>query len=132
MIDREEYAVRLVDLPPAVGGFIAESTDGFANIYINARYGDRGQRRALRHELDHAENDDLHSTEPVTVIEARAEGRDTRLSAIPHLVRARDLLPPPPPPPPKPISPLTSRQARVLTRCISELDRCYFNADYDY
>ena len=33
MIDRDEYAVRLVDLPVGVGGFITESSDGFLNIY---------------------------------------------------------------------------------------------------
>ena len=71
MIASDEYVVRLIDLPVSVGGFITESPDGFANIYLNARHGDQGRHRAFRHEIDHAENDDLHSTEPVEVIEAR-------------------------------------------------------------
>ena len=137
MIAPNDYAVRLVDLPAAVGGFITESPDGFANIYINARHGDRGQRRAFRHELDHAEHDDLHSTEPVAVIEARADSRDPRLRAIPRLIRARDLLPhrrgevarrADRAPAPR----LTPHQAHVLAGCLSEFDRCLFSTPFDF
>lgn len=145
MISPDDYAVRLLDLPASVGGFIKESPDGFLNIYINARHGWRGQRRSCRHELRHAENDDLHSTEPLEVIEARADVVDPRLKAIPHLLRARDLLPQSLPPMgkvarPQAVTdevpaprPLTPYQARVLLDCITELDRCFFNAPiYDY
>ena len=133
MIDRDEYAVRLLDLPEAVGGFITESPDGFTNIYINARHSHDGQLRACGHELDHAGRDDLHSTEPVAVIEARASGEDPRLKSVPKLIKARDLLPPPPPQQPKPTAqPLTPHQARVLLGCLSELDRFVFSPDYDY
>lgn len=145
MIDRDEYAVRLLDLPTSVGGFIRESPDGFTNIYINARHGQGRQRKSFDHELRHAEHDDLHSTEPLDVIEARADGVDPRLKAIPKLLRARDLLPKILPPmgkvarsqavtdeAPAP-RPLTPYQARVLANCITELDRCFFNAPtYDY
>ena len=73
MISRDDYTVRLVDdLPASVGGFISESPDGHLNIYINARHGWKGQRRSFRHELRHADADDLHSTDPLAVIEARA------------------------------------------------------------
>lgn len=86
MIERDEYAVRLLDLPTDVGGFITESPDGFLNIYINARHSRDQQRRSLRHELRHADADDLHSSDPVSIIEARAD--------LPPLLKARDLLPP--------------------------------------
>ena len=146
MISRDDYTVRLVDdLPASVGGFISESPDGHLNIYINARHGWKGQRRSLRHELRHADADDLRSTEPLAVIEARADGVDPRLKAIPHLLRARDLLPQSLPPMgkvarPQAVTvevpapqPLTPYQARVLAGCITELDRCFFNAPtYDY
>jgi len=129
----EDCVVRLIDLPPDVGGFITESPDGCRNIYINARYGEDGRREALRHEMRHADNDDLHSTEPIGVIEARASGEDPRLKAVPKLIKARDLLPPPPPPQPKPTAqPLTPHQARVLLGCLSDLDRFVFSPDYDY
>ena len=145
MISRDDYAVRLLDMPEGVGGFIKESPDGFLNIYINALHSWKGQRRSCRHELRHAEHDDLHSAEPLEVIEARADGVDPRLKAIPKLLRARDLLPQSLPPMgkvarPQAVTdevpaprPLTPYQARVLANCITELDRCFFNAPtYDY
>jgi hypothetical protein len=133
LISPDDYAVRLLDMPASVGGFIKESPDGFLNIYINARHSREGQRRSCRHELRHAENDDLRSTEPLEVIEARAAGVDPRLKAIPHLLRARDLLPPPKPTPKPAPQPLTPYQARVLAGCITELDRWVFSGvAYDY
>ena len=138
MIDCDEYTVRLVDLPAEVGGVIKESKDGFLNIYINARHGWRGQRRSYRHEMRHAENGDLHSDEPVDVIEARADGVDPRLRSIPSLRRARDLMPKPEEtvapvaapstaPPSPPAAQLTPHQARVLLRAISDLDAWYYS-----
>jgi hypothetical protein len=147
MISRDEYAVRLLDLPESVGGFVTESPDGFLNIYINARHGWHGQRRSFRHELRHAEEDDLHSDEPLAVIEARADGTDVRLKAIPHLMRARDLLPSLPPlgkvapaqpvtdevPRPSPPPPsLTPRQLAVIRRALAELDEIRLNDAYTY
>ncbi len=160
MISRDDYTVRLVDdLPASVGGFISESPDGHINIYINARYGWNGQRRSLRHELRHAEHDDLHSTDPLAVIEARADGVDPRLKAIPKLLRARDLLPQSPPhlvrgkrarflvcrkvaersevgrgrplPPPAP-RPLTPRQYSIVMTALADLDRLFFTDDCPY
>ena len=127
MIAPDEYAVRLIDLPEAVGGFITESPDGFNNIYINARHGHNGQLRALDHELDHAAHDDLHSDEDVSTIEARAEGRDPRLKTLPKLIRARDLQPPAN----VPKHQATARQSfSAYNR--SDLNDWYFNArDYD-
>ena len=139
MISRDDYTVRLVDdLPASVGGFISESPDGHLNIYINARHGWNGQRRSFRHELRHAEHDDLHSTEPLDLIEARADGVDPRLKAIPHLMRARDLLPPPCLPLQgkvaersevgrgRPLPSLTPRQLAVIRRALAELDQAFF------
>jgi hypothetical protein len=142
MIDRDEYAVRLMDLPDGVGGFVTESPDGFLNIYINARHGWKGQRRSFRHELRHAEEDDLHSDEPLAVIEARADGADVRLKAIPHLMRARDLLPSLPPmekaAPAKPATDgvpcplLTPHQLAVIRRALADLDNFCLTPDYNY
>ena len=122
MISRDDYTVRMVDdLPASVGGFISESPDGHLNIYINARHGWKGQRRSLRHELRHADADDLRSSEPLAVIEARADGSDVRLASIPNLLRARDLMPKPPTPP------LTRRQRVVLRNALAELDALRLN-----
>ena len=128
MISCDEYAVRLLDLPEGVGGFVTESPDGFLNIYINARHTSAKQKKSFRHEMTHGENDDLHSAEPLAVIEARADGTDVRLKAIPHLMRARDLLPPPPKPePPR----LTPRQLAVIRRALADLDNFCLRTDYN-
>ena len=140
MIDRDDYTVRMVDdLPASVGGFISESPDGHLNIYINARHGWKGQRRSLRHELRHADADDLRSSEPLAVIEARANGSDVRLASIPNLLRARDLLPGPPPTVPQrtPNShptahQLTPRQLAIIRRALVELDNCFLTEPYDF
>lgn len=123
MIDRDEYTVRLLDLPESVGGFVTESPDGFLNIYLNARHGWHGQRKSFRHELRHADADDLRSDEPLAVIEARADGTGGRLRAIPNLMKARDLIPKPRPKP-QPVSrpALSPRQLAVLRKAIAELD----------
>ena len=145
MISRDDYTVRMVDdLPASVGGFISESPDGHLNIYINARHSWHGQRRSFRHELRHAEEDDLHSDEPLAVIEARADGTDVRLKAIPHLMRARDLLPPPCLPLQgkvaersevgrgRPLPSLTPRQLAVIRRALADLDNICLRTDYNY
>jgi len=141
----EDCVVRLIDLPDGVGGFIAESPDGFLNIYINARHMPEKRLRSLRHELRHADADDLHSTDPVAVIEARAcqkpspagEGGTAPAvtdevpasSVLSTLLRARDLIHTPPKPDPQPLSP---RQARVLMDALSDLDRVFFSDRYEY
>ena len=145
MISRDDYTVRLVDdLPASVGGFVTESPDGHLNIYINARHSREGQRRSLRHELRHADADDLRSSEPLAVIEARADGVDPRLKAIPNLLRARDLLSPPCLPLQgkvaersevgrgRPLPSLTPRQLAVIRRALADLDNFCLRTDYNY
>jgi hypothetical protein len=154
MISRDDYTVRLVDdLPASVGGFVTESPDGHLNIYINARHGWKGQRRSFRHELRHADADDLRSTTPLAIIEARADQKPSpspsplpsplgkvarpvagsdevaaRLASIPHLILARDLLPSPPPTVPQ----LTPRQYSIIMTAIADLDRLFFTDDCPY
>lgn len=146
MISRDDYAVRLVDdLPASVGGFVTESPDGHLNIYINARHGWKGQRRSFRHELRHADADDLHSTDPLAVIEARADQKPSpmgkvarpvagsdevaaRLASIPRLILARDLLPNAPPTVPQ----LTPRQYSIIMTALADLDRLFFTDDCPY
>lgn len=130
----DDYTVRLVDLPPAVGGAISETPDGHVDVYLNARHSRDGQLRAADHEFDHWRHDDLHNGLDIHQI----EGRDGR--PLPPLMRARDLIPKslllegkvaaqqtdevaPPAPAPE----LTPRQARVLLRAIADLDAWLFN-----
>ena len=96
-MDFDEY-VRIVDLPPGIGGGIMVDEDGNANIYINARHGRDAQLRTLEHEREHFIRDDLHNDDDIEMAEARADGHD-RSAKLPRLMRAADLLPPPPPKP---------------------------------
>ena len=121
----DDCTVRLIDLPYRVGGTVALSPDGHYNIYINARSGDARRRASLDHELRHIENGDFFNTDDIRTVEARASRRTVRLSAIPQLMRARDLLPKPAAEPARPaVSPY---QARVIRECLSELDRFLFD-----
>lgn len=61
--------VRLIDLPPSVGGLVSEDETGFLNIYINARWGKAMQIRSLRHEIDHIEKEDLHNNKTIQEVE---------------------------------------------------------------
>ena len=70
-----EYRVRLVDLPPKVGGMVSMDDEGFYNVYINSRLTWERQRKVLRHELKHIAEDDLYSTRPIEAVEHRAQKR---------------------------------------------------------
>ena len=65
----DEYRVRLVDLPPKVGGMVSMDDEGFYNVYINSRLTWERQRKALRHELEHIADDDLRNTRPIEAVE---------------------------------------------------------------
>jgi hypothetical protein len=153
----DDVIVRLIDLPPGIGGAIMEDEDGIYNVYINARHGHYAQLDDLDHELAHIEHDDLHNNDPIEVIESRADAHATGSRRLPRLFKASDLLPPSPslhqaarPPvqgkvPPKgaeevvPHSPIfnpatqfSPHQTAVLLRAISKLDDWLFrDTTYD-
>lgn len=66
-----EYKVRLVTLPYRVGGLVSMDEEGFYNVYINSRLNWERQRRALKHELDHIAEDDLHNRRPIREVESK-------------------------------------------------------------
>ena len=45
-----------------------ENDDGY-NIYINSRLSEDQKRKALKHEVDHIENDDFYNDKPIEEIE---------------------------------------------------------------
>lgn len=66
--------VRLVNLPSySVGATVQEDCNGDYNVYVNARYGAIGQKKALDHELDHIVHDDFRNEKPLEVVESRAK-----------------------------------------------------------
>ena len=90
----DDAIIRLIDLPPGIGGAVMEDEEGFISIYVNARHGHYAQLDDLDHELAHIEHDDLHNDDPIEVIESRADAHATRSSRLTVLFKARDLLPP--------------------------------------
>lgn len=132
-----EFIIRVMDMPYGSNGVVIYDDDDFANIYINARSGPIQQKKTAKHELDHVEHDDIHSDEDIAVIEARARRNSgestvnlTRL--IPHLKRARDLLPPVPvPSPPASESPFcwNNRFAEIEDE-LSLMEDAYLEPDY--
>ena len=64
-----DCTVRIIDLPVTVRGLVAEDETGWPSIYLNARLSREMQREALRHELEHIADDDLHNTRPIEVVE---------------------------------------------------------------
>ena len=134
----DDAIVRLIDLPPGIGGAVMEDEDGFVSIYVNARHGHYAQLDDLDHEIAHIENDDLHNDDPIEVVEARADGLPAPLRSIPRLMKAVDLLPQSPvaaapaPPPSESNPPIPPYQATVLLRAINDLDDWLFrDATYD-
>jgi hypothetical protein len=149
--------VRLIDLPPGIGGAVMEDENGFISIYINARHGHYAQLDDLDHELAHIEHDDIHNSDPIEVIESRADVHATPRH-LPKLFKASDLLQPstglpkaatppvqgkvpakkseevvPPPTIPHPVPQLSPHQAAVLLRAISDLDDWLFrDTTYDF
>ena len=76
----DNATIRLVDLPPGIGGAVMEDEDGYLSIYVNSRHGYYAQLDDLDHELAHIENDDLHNDDPIEVIESRADANATSLA----------------------------------------------------
>lgn len=142
----DDVIVRLIDLPPGIGGAVMEDENGFISIYVNARHGHYAQLDDLDHELAHIEHDDLHNDDPIEVIESRADAHATQRH-LPLLIKASDLLPSAQLPhrsgevaersevnrAPRSTAPqLSPHQAAVLLRAISDLDELLFrDAAYD-
>ena len=86
--------VRLIDLPVTVGAMVAFDEDGFASIYLNARLSHEKQRKALRHELRHIDNDDAYNPCSIQAAEKRADGVQ-EVQTLPPMIRASDMQPTP-------------------------------------
>lgn len=65
----EGIIVRFVDLPYKVGGVTAVDENGDFNVYVNSRWGYKGQINALEHEGKHIKHGDFDSKDTVKDIE---------------------------------------------------------------
>lgn len=72
LIPGVDYVIRQVALPTAkVDGCVVSDCDGCHTIVLNRNVCEKRRKEALKHELDHIENDDLYSDDHVSVIEER-------------------------------------------------------------
>lgn len=131
-----EYIIRVMDMPDCLNGMVKYDENDFANIYINAHLSPEGRRKAADHELTHVINDDIHNSDPIEVIESRADAHATPRHRLTPLFKASDLLPPPPKPEPEPTPSkdhtISPRQAAVLVHAINDLDDwLYRDSPYD-
>lgn len=89
----DDTTIRLVDLPPAVSGFVSDSPDGHHNVYININLSDAERRDAAEHEFRHIEGDDLYNDRDIHDVERDADGPKTRkLITLSGLISARQLM----------------------------------------
>lgn len=64
------YFVREVSLPFEVKGIVTPNAeDDSFSIYINSRLSDDQKRKALKHEIDHIENDDFYNGKTIEEVE---------------------------------------------------------------
>ena len=122
-----EYIIRVIDMPLCTKGCIIYDDDGFANIYLNAHYTRETNEDSADHEIFHLLEDDINNADDIRTVEARADARIAKPLRVPHLLKARDLLPPKPKPvyTPKKTE-IRPYQRRVLFDAISALDRLIF------
>lgn len=151
-----EYIIRVMDMPECLNGMVKYDENDFATVYVNAKLNAEARQKAADHELTHVINDDIHNSDPIEVIESRADANATP-HHLPKLFKASDLLPPspslpqaatppvqgkvpakqaeevvPPSPIPRSVPQLSPHQAAVLLRAISDLDDWLFrDTTYD-
>ena len=153
-----EVTIRVVDdMPVASPGFVIYDETGHCNVYLNGRYNHESNMQTADHELRHILNDDFFNSDPIEVIESRADAHATGSRRLPKLFKASELLQPsqslpqaatppvqgkvpakqaeevvPPSPIPHPAPQLSPHQAAVLFRAISDLDDWLFrDTTYD-
>lgn len=65
--------LRIIDMPSPVRGVTVPSSDGYYNIYINAKYPYEVQQKILKHELKHVKNNDFYNFDNISELENRAK-----------------------------------------------------------
>lgn len=64
------YYIRYIDLPCSINAMTVMDSDGFFNIYVNARLDYDSQQSAIKHEIAHIRQDDFYKSDaPITQIE---------------------------------------------------------------
>lgn len=67
--------VKTFKMPARIRSFVKEDPDGSYDIIVNECLSEERRMKALAHEIDHINHDDLESEEPTDEIEARTHER---------------------------------------------------------
>ena len=65
----ENIIIRKIKLPYDVKGFTVLDNDNDYNVYLNALYNFEMNQTALKHEIEHIQDEDFHSLEDVFKLE---------------------------------------------------------------
>jgi hypothetical protein len=68
-LEGADFFVRVIDLPPRVGGFCSPNEDGTYNVYLNIRKDRDHNIDSYFHEVDHIEDDDFWNDESIEEVE---------------------------------------------------------------
>ena len=68
-LEGADFFVRVLDLPPRVGGFCSPNEDGTYNVYLNSRKDRDHNIDSYFHEVDHIEDDDFWNDESIEEVE---------------------------------------------------------------
>ena len=68
-LEGADFFVRVLDLPPRVGGFCSPNEDGTYNVYLNSRKDRQHNIDSYFHEVDHIEDDDFWNDESIEEVE---------------------------------------------------------------
>ena len=68
-IEGVDYFVRLIDLPPQIGGMVTPNPDGTYSLYLNSKKSSEHKFEDYFHEVDHIENDDFYKVADIRSIE---------------------------------------------------------------
>ncbi len=69
IIEDADYFIRVVDLPPRVGGLVSPNPDGTYNLYLDCKRDKLSQIDDYIHEYEHIDNDDFYNGKPIDAIE---------------------------------------------------------------
>lgn len=70
LIEDCDYFVRYVPFPTdRCGGMSVLNEDDTYSVYLNSNPSHDRQKKAFEHEIDHIENEDIHSDKPIQEIE---------------------------------------------------------------
>lgn len=69
LVEGADYFIRVVDLPPRVGGLVSPNPDGTYNLYLDEKQSRLQQIDSYIHEYLHMDNDDFYNGKSISEIE---------------------------------------------------------------